>query len=62
MQGFANEKLKDFLAVPRHRPDVPRQEKKGGNRIFHLGTAQTSLEADTMLKLSRRVLLARLSW
>ena len=40
---------KKILAVPSRRPDVPGQQRKGGIRIFHLSTAQTSLEADTML-------------
>ena len=62
VRRFANEKRKNVLAVPSHRPDIPRQEKKGGIRIVHLNTAQTSLEARHDAKLSRRVLLARLSW
>ena len=48
MWGLLHEKLKNVLAVPSHRPDVPGQQRQGGIRIFHLGTAQTSLEADTM--------------
>ena len=48
MRGFAIGKLKNSLAVPSHRPDVPGQQTKGRIRIFHLGTTRTSLEADTM--------------
>ena len=47
--GIPQEKLKNVLAVPSHRPDIPGQQRRGGIRIFHLSTAQTSLEADTML-------------
>ena len=50
MWSFANEKLKNFLAVPSHRPNVPGHQKKGRIRIVHLGTAQTFLEAGKMLE------------
>ena len=49
MRGFLNEKLKNVLAVPSHRPDIPGQQREGGIRSCHLSTAQTCLEADTML-------------
>ena len=49
MWGFLDEKLKNVLAVPSHRPDIPGQQREGRIRIFHLSTGQTSLEADAML-------------